>query len=108
MREVNVVEERRTFIRMHPADNVATALDYLHVGTEIHEGEATQSLTLKGNIPFGHKFALVAIQKGSPVYKYGEIIGEATTDIAPGEHVHVHNVDSLRGRGDLHKEEPSQ
>lgn len=107
------MEERRTWIRMHPADNVATALDFLTVGTEIRGDATSQSLYLKNNIPFGHKFALVDIQKGSPIHKYGEVIGEATTDIAVGEHVHVHNVDSLRGRGDLQhgdlqKEEPSR
>ena len=102
------MEERRTWIQMHPADNVATALDYLTTGTEIQRNESIQSVTLKSNIPFGHKFALVAIQKGCPIHKYGEVIGEATADILAGEHVHVHNVDSLRGRGDLHKEEPNE
>ena len=33
--------------------------------------------------------------------KYGQPIGRATAAIAPGEHVHVHNIESLRGRGDL-------
>lgn len=32
------------------------------------------------------------IKKGEAVYKYGQIIGFANRDIAPGEHVHVHNV----------------
>jgi altronate dehydratase small subunit len=44
----------------------------------------------------------VAIGKGDDVVKYGEIIGRATADIAKGEHVHVHNIESLRGRGDIH------
>jgi altronate dehydratase small subunit len=35
--------------------------------------------------------------------KYGEIIGKATTDIKPGQHVHVHNVAGTRGRGDVAK-----
>jgi altronate dehydratase small subunit len=34
------------------------------------------------------------------VIKYGETIGLATSDISPGEHVHVHNVEGQRGRGD--------
>ncbi|VFS54652.1 Uncharacterised protein [Leminorella grimontii] len=34
------------------------------------------------------------------VYKYGESIGRATQAIELGEHVHVHNVESERGRGD--------
>jgi hypothetical protein len=35
------------------------------------------------------------------VVKYGQRIGVAGADIAAGAHVHVHNVVSERGRGDL-------
>ena len=41
------------------------------------------------------------ISKGENLIKYGEAIGQATQDIEEGQHVHVHNVESLRGRGDL-------
>ena len=40
----------------------------------------------------GHKFAVRPIKEGDAVHKYGQIIGFAGRDIAPGEHVHVHNV----------------
>ena len=40
----------------------------------------------------GHKYARRAIRAGENVIKYGMPIGHATCDIAPGEHVHVHNV----------------
>ena len=40
----------------------------------------------------GHKYALCAIRASENVIKYGMPIGHATCDIAPGEHVHVHNV----------------
>jgi altronate dehydratase len=46
----------------------------------------------------GHKFALRPIASGENVIKYGEPIGETTAAIARGEHVHVHNVVSHRGR----------
>ncbi|MGI6255805.1 MAG: UxaA family hydrolase [Acutalibacter sp.] len=62
--------------KIHPKDNVAVSLD----------GSDT--------IPAGHKFALVPIQKGEFVIKYGEIIGRATRDIQPGEWVHTHNLRS--------------
>ncbi|MFQ5657413.1 MAG: SAF domain-containing protein [Candidatus Methylomirabilales bacterium] len=39
--------------------------------------------------------------RGAPIIKYGQVIGRATVEIAPGDHVHVHNMESLRGRGDL-------
>ena len=36
--------------------------------------------------------------------KYGIVIGRATHDIQQGQHVHVHNVEALRGRGDKYKQ----
>ena len=32
--------------------------------------------------------------------KYGETVGLATEDIGAGQHVHVHNVEGIKGRGD--------
>ena len=52
------------------------------------------TLTGKGDIPAGHKYALCDIDKGAYVIKYGEIIGRATCDIKAGEWVHTHNVKS--------------
>jgi len=52
-------------------------------------------------IAAGHKIALRPIALGEPIRKYGQVMGRATEAIAAGEHVHVHNVEGLRGRGDL-------
>ena len=38
--------------------------------------------------------------KNQEVLKYGESIGKATKNISKGEHVHIQNVESNRGRGD--------
>lgn len=93
--------QRRVVQRMHPSDNVATALRELQPGMLVPvDGVET---AVKSVIPFGHKVALRAIGAGSPVLKYGEAIGVASANIAPGEHVHTHNVESQRGRGDLHR-----
>ena len=43
-------------------------------------------------IPAGHKLAVRDIAQGKPVRRYNQIIGFATRDIEPGEHVHVHNL----------------
>ena len=103
---------RRLVNVLHPRDNVATALAELAPGTRVdlpagsaeREGAAAEDVAFvetRDAIPFGHKIALQRIGLGEPVIKYGEVIGLATDAIAPGEHVHVHNVDSQRGRGDL-------
>jgi altronate dehydratase small subunit len=87
----------------HPSDNVATCLADLKAGeeVEIHTADKTLLITLADAVPFGHKFSLTSIIFNSPVIKYGEVIGLATANIQPGEYVHVHNVASARGRGDL-------
>jgi len=80
-------------------DNVATALEPLDPGRALQIGERT--ITVADAIPRGHKIALRRIRTGEAVVKYGSPIGTATADIAPGAHVHTHNVASARGRGDL-------
>jgi hypothetical protein len=80
-------------------DNVATALEPLDAGRQI---EVNGGVIVVGEaIASGHKVALRAIAAGEPVIKYGSPIGLASTDIAPGTHVHTHNLSSSRGRGDL-------
>jgi altronate dehydratase small subunit len=92
-------------IVLNPRDNVATALAALKAGErmELMLSDRTRSVTLVSNVPFGHKFSLSQIAPESPLIKYGEVIGIATTMIQPGDYVHVHNVASARGRGDLER-----
>ncbi len=84
-------------------DNVATALADLNAGDEIRvlAGESVLTMRIRSAVPFGHKFSLYDLEVGSAVVKYGETIGTATAAIRAGDHVHVHNVASRRGRGDL-------
>ena len=88
---------------LNPEDNVVTALASLKAGDalELKVGEELRTVKLVADIPFGHKFCLGKIESGSPVIKYGEVIGVATADIEPGDYVHIHNVVSTRARGDL-------
>lgn len=80
-------------VLLDPADNVATL-----VGAG-RKGDTVELVTLLNDIPSGHKVALRAIGRGEQVIKYGAPIGIATSDIAPGTHVHIHNVESARGKG---------
>jgi len=83
-------------------DNVATSLARLASGQRVtlqaDDGEV--HVDLAEDIEFGHKFAVRGIPAGDPIVKYAETIGLASRDIAPGEWVHVHNVESVRARGD--------
>ncbi len=85
-------------------DNVGTAvLEPLKQGETVEAyGRLTGlSVVAQVDIAYGHKIALRDIRKGEPVMKYGLSIGTASRDIRAGDHVHVHNVESNRGRGDL-------
>lgn len=84
-------------------DNVATALRNLESGEKASVGVGQQIVTVAivERVEYGHKFAIKDIVQGDDILKYGEIIGRATANIATGAHVHVQNVESLRGRGDL-------
>lgn len=87
-------------------DNVATILQAdLKKGDNITVTYGTVStvIELKDSIPYGHKVAIRSIKQGESIIKYGLAMGVATKDITVGEHVHVHNVESKRGRGDLFK-----
>ena len=86
-------------IVLNQEDNVATAVRRLESG-DIVKIKDTASVVLCRDIPVGHKFARRDIESGGNIIKYGEIIGRATVKINQGEHVHIHNVEGLRGRGD--------
>lgn len=85
-------------IILHPKDNVATAIAELSKGEVFSTGETR--VEIGEDIAFGHKFALINLPVDAVVLKYGEAIGLAGTNISKGMHVHVHNVESQRGRGD--------
>ena len=82
----------RRYMILNEADNVAVALTGLQRGETLEIEERGAAVTLASDIPFEHKFALAPIPSGALVVKYGLPIGEATRDIAPGEHVHLHNL----------------
>lgn len=73
-------------IRLNAADNVVVARVDLLPGTDAEGVACAQP------VPAGHKVAVEPIAAGAAIRKYNQIIGFAGADIAPGEHVHVHNV----------------
>jgi len=79
-------------------DDVAAVLDTVAAGATVAvvgaSGETVHEITARQPIPFGHKLAIHDIGEGRPVNRYGFPIGVATATIAPGEHVHSHNMRS--------------
>jgi len=91
-------------IVLNPADNVATLLDAGRAGDSCDlQGEASGQLVLLQDVPFGHKVCVADTSPGAEILKYGQIIGRASQPVRAGEHMHVHNIESARARGDLHK-----
>ena len=83
-------------LRLHPADPIAIARHDLAPDVPIGP-----DLTTAEAIPAGHKVAVAPVAAGNLVYKYGQVIGVASADIAAGAHVHDHNLAfdaTVRGR----------
>ena len=76
-------------IRLNPVDDVVIACRDLDAGTNL----IAEKVACRDRIPAGHKVATRAIAKGGPVRRYAQIIGFASQPIAPGDHVHVHNLE---------------
>lgn len=71
-------------------DNVAVAARPIPKGFVLTL--AGRAIEVREPIALGHKVALVPIEPGEPVRKYGQIIGFASRAIPAGAWVHVHNV----------------
>jgi galactarate dehydratase len=73
------------YITMHPDDNVAIVANDggLPAGTMFPSG-----LTLREQVPQGHKVALADIAQGAAVRRYNVTIGFASKDIPAGSWVH--------------------
>lgn len=77
---------------LHPHDNIAVVLADIAAG----ETGTASGPTLLQSVKRGHKIAIAPISAGQNVLRYGQTIGQATSDIAVGEHVHSQNL----GMGD--------
>jgi altronate hydrolase len=74
-------------IILHPADTVAILRARAPAGAD----PMGLGAPLPGPVSAGHKVARIAHASGEPIIKFGQIIGNATRAISPGDHVHSHN-----------------
>lgn len=84
------VKLARVAVLLDAADDVAIAKETLAPGTVLVTAVGT--VRVQQAVPPGHKVALRAIGRDQPVRRYGQIIGFASREITPGEHVHSHNL----------------
>lgn len=84
-----------SLLRISDQDNVAVVLHDVQQGQTLQIGNL--SVTARDDIPMGHKIAVVPIEQGANVVKYGFPIGQATVAIAPGDWVHSHSLETNLG-----------
>lgn len=100
----------QNFIKINGKDNVVVALNTIPAGEVIqvklddetaNRGESQSkdilSVTVRQEIPAGHKLAIEDIEAGSNVVKYGYRIGRASQNIKTGDWIHTHNVATALG-----------
>lgn len=82
-----MIDRAMPAILLNPADNVLIALRLLSAGSVLDDGVIAAQ-----DIPAGHKIARQRIEAGGEVRRYNSVIGTALHAIAPGEHIHDHNM----------------
>lgn len=102
------MKDEKIALQVDDLDNVATIFaENIRNGMAVQirdkRGNSTE-VTVRGEVPYGHKIAVRPIARGEHIIKYGESIGAASADIGRGEYVHIHNMEALRGRGDRQEE----
>lgn len=83
-------------LQINKLDNVAVALSDLAKSTTIEINH--HPISLKDDIPAGHKIALQDINPNENIIKYSFPIGHASEKILTGQHVHTHNVKTNLGK----------
>lgn len=81
----------RTFVLLHSEDNIVVAATNAPTGASVQLNG--QAVAARQPVELGHKMAVRPIARGKPVRKFGQTIGFASADIAPGDWVHTHNVE---------------
>ena len=83
-----------------PGDDVAIAVSPIVSGDQVTiaylDAEEMETITARGDVPYGHKIAVRDRATGDSVIEYGTQIGIAAAGIVAGDYVHTHNLKSAR------------
>jgi len=77
---------------LHPDDNIVIARRPVARGATFRVGDAGPELRAADAVDIGHKIAVRPLGRGTPVRKYGQMIGYTTEDVQPGDWIHSHNL----------------
>lgn len=92
------MKQRINVLVLNQKDTVGVVMDDLRAGDVGVYQLADKEVEVKvvQDIPIYHKVALTDMLEGENAYKYGQEIGRVTLDIMAGQHVHSHNLISIR------------
>lgn len=88
-----LVHDKRDNVGVVVVEGVASGAELFCVVTE---DDSDFKLTVKQDVPIGHKVALTDLAEGDTAIKYGTDIGRIVAAVAKGEHVHTHNLKTKR------------
>lgn len=89
-------ELRRSFLQIHPKDNVLVALRNLQKGLMIDHN--SNSFQLKDDINAKHKFFIIDLHTGDEIYMYGVLVGKVQHDVSTGELMTTTNTKHATGK----------
>ena len=81
---------------IRPNDSVVTVTEMIAKGEAVDYPGCDAPVVALNDVPVYHKMAIADVEEGADVFKYGEKIGVAIITIHKGEHVHSHNLASVR------------
>ena len=92
------MEQKVNALVIHSTDSVAVVIESLKAGdiAVCKIGNQERQVRVRQDIPIYHKIALQDVPQGQQVFKYGKSIGQAVQNIKAGDHVHSHNLVSIR------------
>ena len=85
----------KSFLKIHPDDNVLVALKDLRAGTVITYGD--QDIVMQQDVPSKHKFFLCHLNSGKEVIMYGTLVGKVQCNVVRGELMTTENTKHAAG-----------
>jgi (2R)-sulfolactate sulfo-lyase subunit alpha len=94
------VASKHKFLIHNQGDHVGVATEDIKSGEDVigvyMDTDETTSVRSRGDVPLGHKIALVDLPEGADVIEYRTRVGLTKSAITRGDYVHVHNIKTAR------------
>lgn len=85
-----MIKDKKTYLQIHPSDNVLVALQDLPQGTVIEWDN--KSFALLEHVATKHKFTIHPLFKDDDIYMYGVLVGKVNCDLKTGSLISTLNL----------------